>query len=313
MTQLKILTSKKEFKQTDITTFKKFEVNFTNWYCPINDNIFNIDMQGEIKSGICGENIHTTKVNPWWEQSELTLISNNNICAFKRGNCFCTSDIKVHKAIDKNTYDWFQNKWPEASDDLLFATKDDEIIAVGTTDVSIDHEVHFHIGRRCNFDCSYCSSAVHDNFSPHTSIEEFKQALNLVEPYVLKNRNLILTGGEPTLNPLLPEMIQYGKKLNYGVNINTNGTASLTKLIKLAQLDAYLLVTFHDGFSNEKLMNKIGKLALIPNIKILVKIMSKEDSKFSQLVRSYIPDKPGGQNIEYCPIYLNKGINKVLQ
>ena len=41
--------------------------------------------------------------------------------------------------------------------------------------------------------------------------------------------------------------------------------------------------------------------------------MSKEDSEFSQLVRSYMPDKPGGQNIEYCPIYLNKGINKVLQ
>ena len=313
MAQLRILTSKKEFKQINITTFKRFEINFTGWYCPINDHIFNIDMDGQIKSGICGENTHTTTSNPWWKQTELTLISNNNTCVFKRGNCFCTSDVKVHKAIDKNTYDWFQNNWPALDNNLSFATKDDKIIAVGTTDNTIYQEVHFHIGRRCNFDCSYCPPTVHDNVSPHTSIEKFKQVLNLIEPYILKNRKLFITGGEPTLNPLLVKMIQYGKELNYMVRINTNGTASLTKLIKLAQLDAYLLVTFHDGFSNEKLMSKIGKVALIPNIKILVKIMSKEDSEFSQLVRSYMPDKPGGQNIEYCPIYLNKGINKVLQ
>jgi hypothetical protein len=50
-------------------------------------------------------------------------------------------------------------------------------------------------------------------------------------------------------------------------------------------------------------MEKIGKLVLIPNIQVLIKVMAKEDSEFSQLVRSYMPDKPGGQAIEYNPIY----------
>ena len=165
--------------------------------------------------------------------------------------------------------------------------------------------VDWYIGKRCNFDCSYCPPWVHDNFSPHTSLEQFKQALNLIDPYVLqKRRNLIITGGEPTLNPLLSEMIHYGHELNYWVEVNTNGTASLTKLTELASLKVHLMITFHSGFSNKKLMEKIGKLVLIPNIQVLIKVMAKEGSEFSQLVRSYMPDKPGGQAIEYNPIYI---------
>ena len=85
---------------------------------------------------------------------------------------------------------------------------------------------------------------------------------------------------------------------NYIIRINTNGTVSLTRLTNLLQLGAFLNITFHEEFSNEKLMRKIGKLALIPDVKILVKIMSKEDSEFSQLVRTYMPHQPGGLDIE---------------
>ena len=304
---LRVLTSKKEYKLITISDFKRLEIDFTGWYCPINNYIFMIDMDGRIQSGVCTENIHCTKANPWWNLKELVLnTSNNNMCTFKRGNCFCASDIRIHKAIDKDIYDWFKNNWPDENADLSFATTDDKIISVGTPETECQ-EVHFHIGKRCNFDCSYCPPWVHNNFSPNTPLEKFKQILDLIEPHVhykdRARRKLFITGGEPTLNPLLSEMIHYGNKLNYLIKVNTNGTASLTKLTELASLNVHLMITFHSGLSNKKLMEKIGKLVLIPNIQVLIKVMAKEDSEFSQLVRSYMPDKPGGQAIEYNPIY----------
>jgi len=33
-------------------------------------------------------------------------------------------------------------------------------------------QVTWDIGRRCNYDCSYCPAHRHDNFSPHATLEE---------------------------------------------------------------------------------------------------------------------------------------------
>ena len=241
------LTNEKEFKRSTISNFKKIEVDVKGWYCPINGKIFMIGMDGIIRSGVCGENKHTTEYKPWWGLKELVLNnSNNNICTLKRGCCFCGSDIQIHKAINKNTYDWFLNNSPLTDNNLSFATKDDKIIAVGVSKQIIPTEVHFHIGKLCNFDCRYCPPAVHDNFSPHSSLSKFKLGLDLLNPHMQKYRELYITGGEPTLNPQLSEMVQYGKELNFTkIGVNTNGTASLTKLTNLLQLGVYLNISFH--------------------------------------------------------------------
>ena len=34
--------------------------------------------------------------------------------------------------------------------------------------------VTWDLGRRCNYDCSYCPVTRHDNFSPHATLEELK-------------------------------------------------------------------------------------------------------------------------------------------
>mgnify|MGYP003704457195 CR=1 FL=1 len=35
-------------------------------------------------------------------------------------------------------------------------------------------KVEWNLGKRCNYDCSYCPSAIHDNTSPHTDVEILK-------------------------------------------------------------------------------------------------------------------------------------------
>ena len=38
--------------------------------------------------------------------------------------------------------------------------------------------VEWNLGKRCNFDCSYCPAEIHDNTSPHTNIKVLIDAVD---------------------------------------------------------------------------------------------------------------------------------------
>ena len=70
-------------------------------------------------------------------------------------------------------------------------------------------QITWDLGRRCNYDCTYCPVTRHDNFSPHASLDELKNSVNFVYSYVdlyMQYRkedraSISFTGGEPTVNP----------------------------------------------------------------------------------------------------------------
>lgn len=78
-------------------------------------------------------------------------------------------------------------------------------------------QVTWDLGRRCNYDCSYCPASRHDNFSPHATLEELKKNADFVFKYIslyMKYRNykeasISFTGGEPTVNPNFIPFIKY--------------------------------------------------------------------------------------------------------
>ena len=81
-------------------------------------------------------------------------------------------------------------------------------------------QVTWDVGRRCNYDCSYCPTHRHDNFSPHASLEDLKKNADFVLRYIdlymtyrfYKRASINFTGGEPTVNPNFIEFIGYLKK-----------------------------------------------------------------------------------------------------
>ena len=44
------------------------------------------------------------------------------------------------------------------------------------------------IGKRCNYDCSYCSSFTHDNYSPHIKKENAFNFLDQLEKYAIEQK-----------------------------------------------------------------------------------------------------------------------------
>ena len=304
---LTVLTHHHVFKKLDMVTLKSRQIDFTDWFCPIYKGIINISPSGQIHSGVCGNVFHTKPCTPWWKLDSLE-INKEDSCKLVYKNCFCDADILRNKAKDKGVYDFFIKYKPTYKQHLLLpeVNDDDIIIALGhVARKERDVEVHFHIGRMCNFDCSYCpgpnapGGGIHDNFSPHMSLENFKKCMQLVEPHVSKNRRLFITGGEPTLNPRLLEMIEYAQSIGYSISINTNGTAPSNVMSRLLETGSQLLISFHVEFTNNKVLEKVSTLVEKYRDQMFVKVMAYEDMDYAAHVRTYFPNT----NLQYFPIY----------
>jgi MoaA/NifB/PqqE/SkfB family radical SAM enzyme len=85
-------------------------------------------------------------------------------------------------------------------------------------------KVEWNLGKRCNYDCSYCPSAIHDNFSPHTDINILEKTVDRLCD-IGKPLRISLTGGEPCVHPDIEDLFDYFKRKNiFWVNVTTNGT-----------------------------------------------------------------------------------------
>ena len=85
-------------------------------------------------------------------------------------------------------------------------------------------KVEWNLGKRCNYDCSYCPASIHDNYSPHTDINILTNAVDKLFS-IGKPLRISFTGGEPTVHPKFEQLIEYvrSKGPEY-ISVTTNGT-----------------------------------------------------------------------------------------
>lgn len=99
-------------------------------------------------------------------------------------------------------------------------------------------KVEWNLGKRCNYDCSYCPAAIHDNESPHTDLAILKRTVDKLVT-LPKPVRLSLTGGEPCVHPHIEQLIQYIKSKNMWLSITTNGTRK-PLWYSMQQVDQYV-------------------------------------------------------------------------
>lgn len=110
-------------------------------------------------------------------------------------------------------------------------------------------KVEWNLGKRCNYDCSYCPAAIHDNESPHTDLEILKRTVDKLAT-LPKPVRLSLTGGEPCVHPHIEQLIHYIKSKNMWLSITTNGTRK-PLWYSMQQVDQYVFsLHFEYDWSN---------------------------------------------------------------
>jgi len=134
-------------------------------------------------------------------------------------------------------------------------------------------QITWDLGRRCNYDCTYCPVTRHDNFSPHASLDELKSSVNFVYSYIdlyMQYRkedraSISFTGGEPTVNPNFIPFVKYLKEAydekykdrwQNALTLTTNGAMSQKMAQAVIDNLSHVTVSYH-AQSNQKLKDQV--------------------------------------------------------
>tara|TARA_Y100000389_G_scaffold28244_1_gene24215 strand:- start:2053 stop:3252 length:1200 start_codon:yes stop_codon:yes gene_type:complete len=135
------------------------------------------------------------------------------------------------------------------------------------------------LGRRCNYDCSYCTGWMHSTTSPFQKLERFKKTAAFIDGYYsiyeqfhkVKFRPVLsFTGGEPAINPDFFPLVEHLKKEypHFVLNLTTNGTWSQRRgQFLLDNMDS-ITVSYHcEGNDKQRQLVRDNLVWMRKNIK----------------------------------------------
>jgi len=132
-------------------------------------------------------------------------------------------------------------------------------------------KIEWNLGKRCNYDCSYCPSSIHDNSSPHTDIAILKATVDKLK-MLDKPIRLSFTGGEPTVHPNFSELIEYCRDAGVSwISVTTNGTRTAAWYTK-QRVDHYVF-SIHFEYDYSKILDTIASVIEVKD-KLMVNIMA---------------------------------------
>ena len=120
--------------------------------------------------------------------------------------------------------------------------------------------IEWNMGRRCNFDCSYCGSSVHDNFSKHMPYEKIIESIDTIRASTDKKIKIGWTGGEPFVHPKFIDILKYAKEQAnvFRQTVVTNGTVPFKTYAKaLPYLDQVSFSYHFEHTIHDKIINNI--------------------------------------------------------
>ena len=136
-------------------------------------------------------------------------------------------------------------------------------------------KVEWNLGKRCNYDCSYCPKEIHDNSSTHTDIEILKKAVDKLSQ-IGKPVRLSFTGGEPCVHPKFQELIMYARHKGITwISVTTNGTLPY-EFYRILPVNQYVF-SIHFEYDWHRVTSTLRKLADTTKIGLIGQIMAHHD------------------------------------
>lgn len=117
--------------------------------------------------------------------------------------------------------------------------------------------VMWNIGKKCNYDCSYCPSEIHDLHADNTKYEILKSTVDKLSE-INKPIRIMFTGGEPTIHPEFSKLLEYISTKNISwTSVTTNGTKSVNWYLKNEHNWNHILFSLHFEFNWERVVHTI--------------------------------------------------------
>lgn len=125
--------------------------------------------------------------------------------------------------------------------------------------------IEWNLGKRCNYDCSYCGSDIHDRVSSHIDlsiVDKTTQKIFALASQQNKECRISLTGGEPFVHPKIIDILKTIKKNKIDkISVTTNGSVPLSKYEQSIPYIDYYIFSYHFEFAyHDKIINTIVEL-----------------------------------------------------
>jgi hypothetical protein len=179
-----------------------------------------VNMDGDIYGASCRQGGKLGNIYEDFDTSPLWPT-----CA--RKSCSCGADLFIAKSRTANGQNLLlKTHSSDPRPEMRRLVDPAKISAMERTHASDLKQVYWEIGRRCNYDCSYCWPNIHNKTDRHKTLAELVAATEKVILKFAKGSrvNFIISGGEPTLNPDFLEWVRYISKSGHYLSMHSNGT-----------------------------------------------------------------------------------------
>lgn len=131
-------------------------------------------------------------------------------------------------------------------------------------------QITWVINNICTNACSYCPAGLHNGTNHHYDWENAKRFCNmLLDKY--PKINLSIAGGEPTVSPYLPDLLEMFYSRGHGISLTTNGARSVRYYEKISKNINSISFSFHPSFEDPKFLEKA--LAANEYTRVSVRVM----------------------------------------
>ena len=283
----------------------KFHTGVKGWMCNTGNYVYNLIMDDVsfVSNTICRA-VDDYKIT----DIKTTPKFNTEYAVCPKENCYCGMDIGIPKG---KTVEYILKLKQEYNS--IDNTKSipwyngEQILAFGLSDFLTNRMVHvdWFLGKRCNFNCTYCSPSIHDNHSPYPKLEKLTGYYNYLTDTITSNEknqktiSYIFGGGEPTLIPQyidFLELIKADVRFNSEIRTLTNLTGSPDKLYRLNQLSD-ITFSVHLAYMNDKFISKVERF------------LEKRDTSSRSLTVKFMYNKYYSDTIDKMLSLLDKHTN----
>ena len=261
-----VLLTDKGLRRIYLTDLK-FHTKVKGWICNTGNYVYNLVMNDTsfVSNTICRAvddyPIINIKETPKF-QTEYA------VCP--KINCYCGMDIGIPKGKTKDDIINLKRQFNAVTDTKTIPWYNNEkILAFGLSDFITNTMVHvdWFLGKRCNFDCVYCSPSIHDNHSEYPSLEKLLDYYDYLTNTIVTNEknkktiSYVFGGGEPTMIPDYIKFLEHitnDTRFDSEIRTLTNLTGSPKKLYRLNQL-CNITFSVHLAYMTDKFIEKSDK------------------------------------------------------
>ena len=246
--------------------------NFLGWKCAAGIENINIDFDGFVQLASCGAG---TRINNNGFQI-FTGTLGNVYDGYLRipqdwidcpvATCSRGADMFIPKYDAKRTSKDSLLKLSQKPADHKFNLGPNSIgnntsAAVERTHLGGYKQVFWEMGRRCNFNCSYCPADVHNNTEKKKSWDQLYDAYQLIKNKFLlgAKANFVVSGGEPTVHKNYVEFAKMVYDDGHKLSTHSNGSRLpkyYRELIHYSDLNISIHFEYIDRYE-EKISNII--------------------------------------------------------